>query len=291
MSDAMRRFCAHCGMEIPQTDDPIFCRHCGYRISNRFSTQSSSSPPNSTNWSAQYPWKESAKENNDENGRYTVRISQPFSFSRTEMRDILIAWIALSISFTMAITGGVLNGFSSRLDMVINGSPKYLSLEETFLVAVVTIGVGFILHEMMHKFIAERRGFRAEFRMWLNGLGLALFSALFFGIVFAAPGATYFTGFGVSKKENGIISLAGPLTNVAIALLFFPLLFLNTGNVMILEVGYLGCYINLFLAMFNMLPIYVLDGAKVWRWNKVYWGSVFIPLALVVIAFMTGYVG
>jgi Zn-dependent protease len=206
-----------------------------------------------------------------------------------EVRDILVAWIALSVAFTAAITGGLLGGFSSRLDMTVNGVPEYLSLEATFVLALMTIGVGFVLHELMHKFISERYGFKAAFRMWLRGLGLALFSALFLGIVFAAPGATYIMGNGISKKENGIISLAGPLTNVVIAVLFLPLLFVNTSSVIILEAGYLGSYFNFFLATFNMLPIYVLDGAKVWRWNKLYWAAVFIPLAIVVGAFLTGY--
>jgi Zn-dependent protease len=216
------------------------------------------------------------------------RTSQPRSFSRTEVRDILVAWIALSVAFTAAITGGLLDGFSSRLEMTVNGVPEYLSLEATFVLALMTIGVGFVLHELMHKFVSERYGFKAEFRTWLSGLAFALFSALFLGIVFAAPGATYIMGSGISKKENGIISLAGPLTNVAIALLFLPLLLVNTSNVIILEAGYLGSYFNFFLATFNMLPIFVLDGAKVWRWNKLYWATVFIPLAIVVGAFITG---
>lgn len=276
MSSPLRKFCAHCGMEIPLEADPIFCPHCGFRISDRIPPAS----PLPTNLNSGFSWNE---------GRYTERISQPLSFSRKEVRDILIAWIALSVAFTVAITGGLLNGFSSRLSMVVNGVTEYLGLEETFLLALITIGVGFVLHELMHKFIAERYGFRAGFRMWLQGVGLALFTAFALGVVFAAPGATYFMGVDVSKKENGIISLAGPLTNVAIALLFLPLLFIDTSNLIVLETGYLGCYFNFFLAAFNMLPIFVLDGAKVWRWNKLYWAAVFIPTALVVGAFFTGY--
>jgi Zn-dependent protease len=280
MSSPLRKFCAHCGMEIPLDSDPIFCPHCGFRISDRMIPP----PTTASNWgnNAEYPRNESSG--------YTARNSQPLSFSRTEVRDILIAWISLAIAFTVAITGGLFDTFSSRLEMTVNGVPEYLGLEETFLVALVTIGVGFVLHEMMHKFVAERYGFQAGFRMWLQGLGLALFSAFAFGIVFAAPGATYFMGSGVSKKENGIISLAGPLTNVAIALLFLPLLLVNTNNLLILEAGYLGCYFNFFLATFNMLPIFVLDGAKVWRWNKLYWAAVFIPVALVVVGFIIGYI-
>jgi Zn-dependent protease len=260
-------------MELPIDADPVFCPHCGFRIT-----------------SGQIPPAFSARDWSSEDSRNHPTDAGRLSFSLLELRDILIAWIALSVAFTAAITGGLFGGFSSRLGDVVNGRPEYLSLEDTFLLALVTIGVGFVLHELMHKFIAERYGFKAAFRMWWQGLGLALFSAVLFGIVFAAPGATYFMGINVSKEENGIISLAGPLTNVAIALLFLPLLFANTTSLMILEAGYLGCYFNFFLAAFNMLPIFVLDGAKVWRWNKLYWAAVFIPTALVVIAFITGYV-
>ncbi|MDG6975631.1 MAG: hypothetical protein JRN27_06040, partial [Nitrososphaerota archaeon] len=85
--------------------------------------------------------------------------------------------------------------------------------------------------------------------------------------------------------ENGKISLAGPLTNVAIAALFLPFFFFGSG--VLYAVGYIGVQVNIFLAMFNMLPIGPLDGAKVWRWNLFLWGVVFVPLALV-LAFFFG---
>jgi Zn-dependent protease len=269
MSSPVRIFCPNCGKEITLVSTVAFCPYCGVRISVTLPV----SPQEAGSWSE---------------GGYTRR-SQPRSFSRTEIRDILIAWIALSVAFTAAITGGAFSGFSSKLEITVNGVPEYLSLESTFVVALMTLGIGFVLHELMHKFIAERYGFKSEFRMWLAGLAFALLSALSLGVVFAAPGATYIMGSGISKKENGIISLAGPLTNVVIALLFLPLLFVNTNSLIIVEAGYLGSYFNFFLATFNMLPIYVLDGAKVFRWNKLYWAVVFIPLAIVVGGFFTGY--
>jgi Zn-dependent protease len=92
----------------------------------------------------------------------------------------------------------------------------------------------------MHKFVSERYGFQAAFRMWPQGLMLALVLSAFTGFVFAAPGATYIEGYGIKTKENGIISLAGPLTNIVIALLFAPLLFFNGGVPILFEAGFLG---------------------------------------------------
>jgi Zn-dependent protease len=278
--------CDFCGKEESL---PFVCNYCGgtYCAEHRLPEAHNcigdlSRRPVTQNSTTSFSWSE---------GGYTMnRTSQPHSFSQKEIRDILIAWIALSLAFTGALTGGLLGGFASRLGVTVNGVPEYLSLEWTFVLALVTLGVGFVAHELMHKFVAERYGFVAEFRMWVQGLVFALLTALLAGIVFAAPGATYIMGSGISEKENGIISLAGPLTNIAIALLFLPLLFVNTSNVVILEAGYLGSYFNFFLATFNMLPIFVLDGAKVFRWNKLYWAAVFIPLVVIVIGYLEGYV-
>jgi len=116
----------------------------------------------------------------------------------------------------------------------------------------------------------------AQYEMWWNGLILALLLAVATngGFVFAAPGAVviytvYQNKQGLhqivlSPKQNGIISIAGALTNITIALLFFifaPTFTLTQSIV----------YINTFLAAFNLLPIPPLDGSKVFYWNKLVW--------------------
>jgi Zn-dependent protease len=280
--------CDYCGREETL---PFVCNYCGgtYCVEHRLPEAHNcigdlSRRPVTQGSTTTFSWSE---------GGYTAsRTSQPHTFSRTEVRDIFIAWIALSFAFTGAFSGGFLYGFNNRISFygfLPNDQPENLSLEWTFIYALMTIGVGFVLHELTHKFIAERYGFVAQFRMWIQGLVFALLTALLAGIVFAAPGATYIMGSGISEKENGIISLAGPLMNVAIALLFLPLALFSGNDFMLFALGYLGSYFNFFLATFNMLPIFVLDGAKVWRWNKLYWAVVFIPLAVVVVSYLEGY--
>jgi Zn-dependent protease len=197
------------------------------------------------------------------------RSSNPFMFSRKEVRDIIVAWAALALAFTIATRGGI----SSAAALLGGGIPT------TYFIAFVAVGSGFVLHELMHKFTAERYGYWAEFRMWLMGIVLALITSTL-GFIFAAPGATYIQGYNVSDRQNGIISLAGPLTNVVIAFVFLLVGSLGTGLAGM--IGGVGFQVNLFLAAFNMLPVMPLDGAKVFHWNKVIWAAVFIPLALLI---------
>ncbi len=208
-------------------------------------------------------------------------------FSAVEVRHIVIAWLVLSLAFTYVLDSGI-NGIFFLL---------------VFASSLIVLGCGFIMHELMHKFTAQKYKYRAEFRIWTWGIVLAMVTA-FFGFIFAAPGATYFEpdpreqyldpkGF---MKRYGTISLAGPKINLIFGsifiALFFPIRFLfptitTFSMFFIVLVTGLGAYINFYLAAFNLLPINPLDGYKVFRWNKLYWVIAFaIAVAMTVVTFL-----
>lgn len=133
--------------------------------------------------------------------------------------------------------------------------------------SLLTVGMGFVLHELAHKYIAIRYGAHAEFRSWNLGLFLALFLSVMVGVVFAAPGAVYIFGPHLNRRQNGWISLAGPLTNMALAIFFFAISFIHG----FAELGTWGAAINIWLGLFNMIPIFPLDGSKVVDWDWRAW--------------------
>jgi len=195
---------------------------------------------------------------------------------RSELNDILISVLAISLAFTIARFDGIFGFFGAA-------RPDAYSFFLLLAVSIVTVGVGFVLHEMAHKYSAMRYGAQAAYRMWPIGLQIALAGSLF-GFVFAAPGATYiFTPY-LTRRQNGIISVVGPLTNIALAFCFLfatPFLMLLLPNEIALLVIGQGIMINLWLALFNMLPLGPLDGGKVLAWNAAVWGIVIaIPAAL-----------
>jgi Zn-dependent protease len=190
--------------------------------------------------------------------------------TRREEADLFIAWMAISLSFAIikiapyGILGPV--GPVSLVTALI-----YLGI------ALLTVGIGFILHEMAHKFTAIRYGYWAEFRKDNSMLLVAVALASLVGFVFAAPGATviYTTasdGRGLSREQNGKISAAGPVVNLLLCIPFAALLFIAggltslNGNILA-QIGLAGIQINAMIAAFNMLPISILDGNKVFSWN------------------------
>jgi Zn-dependent protease len=191
--------------------------------------------------------------------------------SRREEFDLLIAWIAISLAFL--IVQIVPNGI---LGPAIPITP--FGALETLGISLVTVGVAFILHEMAHKFTAIKFGFWAEFRKDNNMLLIMGALAALVGMIFAAPGATVIydtTGRGISREQNGKISIAGPLINLLLCIPFVIIFLIGggfsaavSGN-LFAKLGLAGIQINAIIAAFNMLPVSILDGRKVWAWNKV----------------------
>jgi len=133
-----------------------------------------------------------------------------------------------------------------------------------------------LLHELAHKFFAQRYGAWAEFRAFDKMLMIALLVSVF-GFIFAAPGAVFIRGL-VSRRQNGVISLAGPVTNFALATAF---ILLNMFTPLGLVTQY-GAQINAWLGVFNLLPFFGLDGEKVLHWDKrIYGGALLVGIALV----------
>ena len=148
------------------------------------------------------------------------------------------------------------------------------------LISAFTVGLGFLIHEMGHKFVAQKYGCFAEFRANMRMLVLAVMMS-FLGFVFVAPGAVYIHG-NLDHKKNGKIAAAGPLMNIILAVIFLIImLFFSKG--IIVQYGFM---INSWLALFNMIPFMMFDGLKILRWNKVVYG-VMVGVCVIMVNLMS----
>ncbi|HIG98235.1 TPA: hypothetical protein HA231_02340 [Candidatus Woesearchaeota archaeon] len=194
-------------------------------------------------------------------------------FSHVELQHLLRAWIVISLAFAMMNSGG----FSV--------TPGFLVAA---IISAVTVGTGFLLHELMHKYLAQKYGCHAEFRAFDFMLLIAFVLALIRSpILFAAPGAVFISG-NVNIARNGRISAAGPMTNIVLAAAFLGvkillLPFFPSG--LLAQVASYGASINAWLAVFNMLPFMGLDGSKVLYWNtRAYAALLFLSIGMMVLA-------
>ncbi|MCD2199135.1 MULTISPECIES: metalloprotease [unclassified Halobacterium] len=193
------------------------------------------------------------------------------NFSSREVRDLLVAWLALGLAFSLLYVPVSVTTITDVL-----ASAAFL---EEFALSLATVGVAFLLHELAHKVVAVRFGQHAEFRADFGMLALAVAGGLA-GFLFAAPGAVHHRG-RITPREHGLIALAGPLTNVALAILSLGVFVIAP------DIGWRGLFINVLLAGFNMIPFGPLDGATVLQWNKaVYAAAAVITIGPALVLFL-----
>jgi len=187
-------------------------------------------------------------------------------FSPKELKHIgiaalLVVGIALSIGLYENFFGGFL--FVWTWDLM------------GIFAAIMT--ASFLVHELAHKVIAQKKGMWAEFRLTTWGAVLTLVS-VFLPIKMIAPGAMMIGGSVPSGDDIVKISLAGPITNIIFSSVLLGLAFSSPSSGLVVVLKF-AAYINGIMSAFNLFPFGSLDGYKIYSFNKKLWALAFIPSA------------
>lgn len=183
-----------------------------------------------------------------------MSFGYPSSPSRREALNLIIG------SLIVWIVGITWIGYFSTTGLLINS---------------VLFILAFILHEYAHKISAIRNGLYAEFRVqWIWAILTLVTAFLPFKII--APGATVVYGF-ADDETMGKISAWGPIVNLIMAVILLPLALFRYSFL------FTAVYFNSFIALFNLLPVAILDGRKVFRWSKKIWGIMFLTSVILYI--------
>lgn len=259
--------CEKCGVE---TALPFKCRYCGkyfcadHRLPEnhgctrielaRQPTAEVQTAPQSYEYTISYP--------------STRRARGWLNFSRREIRDLAIAAIlVIGVGLSMIALPSLFSG--SSIDYALIALFGF------------TFTASFFVHEFAHKIVAQRGGLWAEFRLTLVGAALTFISIIspFFKVI--SPGAVMVAGY-ADKEKTGKISIAGPITNIALAVGFLVLA-LVFPSVWILA---LAALFNSWIALFNLIPFGIFDGFKVFSWNKAIWAGAFvISIAIMLVSY------
>ena len=166
--------------------------------------------------------------------------------------------------------------------------------------------LGISVHECSHGYAAVRMGDDTPLmqgRITLNPLShldpMGFLCLLVFGFGWAKPVQINPRNFKNPRRDDALVSLAGPVSNFLVAFLFMGLMKLadmylpyTMPNQIVFEVLRSTVYINLVLMAFNLIPIPPLDGhhilgsiggAKVWNFYYKYREQLRFALLLLIV--------
>lgn len=157
--------------------------------------------------------------------------------------SFLVSFVLISAIFGLRI-----------LPSMVNPDPTGVTVVGLSILAGLIFFASLLLHELAHSITAR-----------LYGLTVANITLFLLG------GVSQITEESKSASQEFVIAIVGPLTSAALGGLFFALYYLTgSGNSPLAAViQWLG-FINLTLAIFNMLPGFPLDGGRVFR--AMIWG-------------------
>lgn len=151
----------------------------------------------------------------------------------------------------------------------------------------------FLFHELGHRQTAIHFGLQSKFRLLKYGMMITVMG-LVLGLItlitssralpaFALPGAVVVLGLDKIDRKTGLCKAAGPTIN----LIYGTGLLISSLIIPTYPINYfigISASINFMLGAFNLIPLGILDGQAILKWNK----KVYIPLALFMVLLLIG---
>lgn len=301
--------CAHCGDEI--IGDPFFCSGCGYNYCLRHKepenhdcsvvrdSTSFQQTPTTTQTFSQSPHvapisQEQLHQQPVTPGPVRGTTDGTYTWYRQESQ---IPVDAFDPDSGIKFKGILLPHKSELFHFIIGVSLIFIIGILTFYPNLINTGyewaifmlagfyaTAFLFHEFGHRQVAVHFGLQTKFRLLtfgmiltVSGLVFGLYSLISGGLGFpslALPGAVVVLGLSKIDRTTGLCKAAGPIVNLVYGTILFIISFIIPTYPLNQLIG-VAASLNFMLGTFNMIPIGILDGQNIWKWNK----KIYIALA------------
>lgn len=186
---------------------------------------------------------------------FVDKVKRYWPLERFEKRGLIITLLVLSLTFFLIYFGE--NEFDIGFGM-----------QKLFLV-LVFVTITYVVREFAHRTVAIWLGYKSQFKAWVLGLVVGLIIVFLFRgkIPFIAPGALVITHlpyhrlgkpyYELSMKHLGWIAMSAPIANM-----FFAIILKGIFVVTQSEAIYVAMMINIWLALFDMIPIPPFNGSR-----------------------------
>lgn len=200
------------------------------------------------------------------------RIRDFFVFTPRELRDLFIAMAVITFAFA----------YDDGRETFLFSAWLFNYLKIFFIVSLA-----FFFHESAHKIMGLSVGIRTEYKLWTLGTYITLLCTFLFQgkiVILLTGGVTFYHmaiqrlghfRYGLNLLSCGIIGAMGPLANLVMATFWETLAIYG----IMPDFFHQMTFINLYYAVFSMLPLPNLDGLSLFfasRMNYVFFFSILL---------------
>ena len=188
---------------------------------------------------------------------------------------LFLVWVILSLAFAIYHSGGSVFSWRLPSEIVCGDAPERAficgAFGEKLATAGLICGASLLLRALALRRAAHSRGLEVRAIASASWLGLSIALAPC-GLFVAGPTASWNSA-GLTRRQNGLIALAGPAVSMLLAALFFAVL----SVIMLARIaappwfpyfGYVGFRFNALLALWSMVPVERFAGARVLAWSR-----------------------
>ena len=215
-------------------------------------------------------------------GELLFRIRRFYRWEKREKRDLLITILLVAFMF------GYNDGRESFVPIAWFGH---------FLLTLFFVSLTVLVFDGAMKVAALHQGYRAEYRMWPQGLAIGVIVTLITGGKFylILPGGLFLHHmmilrlgkfrYGINTMAQGVIAAAGPVANLILATI--ALTFSAQLNIMPELFNYMAM-INLWFLIYQLLPIPKINGMHIFFMSRLAYVFIFSTLASYVLLVQLG---
>lgn len=212
---------------------------------------------------------------------WKYRIKESFYFTKTEWKHLLLSILVITFAFA----------YDDKQSNFV-----FVSWLLNFVKLLIIVTMAVMLHVTVQKVFALYIGFRAEYKLWSLGFYITVLATLLTQgkwYIIIPGGITFYQmvilrlghfRYGLNMMTSSVIAMLGPLSNLIIAT-FWETLALNG---ILPELFHLMTFINLYYAVFSMLPLPFLDGFHMFYASRMMYVFFFGFLVCYIILYVMG---
>ena len=183
----------------------------------------------------------------------------------------------VTITFAGTIIYGVAFAYAASMNITWTSFQSFLVVITSFISLLVISGIATVTPRAIQYIVAKKNLIAVEYRMWWGGIFVILFTMVLpLGSIFGQPVKMEILNQELREKRKILLTkLSGPITTILLSCGFY-LLYLGKTT----PFAKIGLQMCLLSSVVMLLPETPLEGECIWKWNKIIWGILFLPILI-----------